>query len=129
AVETNLLVFINFPLVEKALQHSLHTFLVQRIDRRRPGIVTNVEFIPKRDELLGHSRDKLLRRYALALGRLLDFLPVLIDTGQKKYVLTLQPMIASNDISQDLFVGVTNMRRRVGVIDRRSDEKLLRHRR
>ena len=68
AVETNLLIFINFPLVEKTLQHSLHTCLVQRIDRRRPGIITHIKFVPKRDELFGDSRDKLLRRHALALG-------------------------------------------------------------
>ena len=36
-------------------------------------------------------------------------------------------MITRNHIGQHLFVGVTDVRRRIRVIDRRSDEKRLRH--
>src|SRR5919106_2668758 len=36
-------------------------------------------------------------------------------------------MIARNDVSQHFFIGVTDMRRRIRVIDRRGDEKDARH--
>ena len=58
---------------------------------------------------------------------LLHLLAVLIDAGQKKHFLTFEPMIARNHIGQHHLVSVPDMRRRVRVIDRCSDEKCLRH--
>ena len=60
-------------------------------------------------------------------GGLLDFLSVLIDAGEEKYIFTFEPMITRKHISQHFLVGVTDMRRRVRVIDRRGDEKCFRH--
>ena len=77
--------------------------------RLRPGIVLHIEFLPKIDELLRDSLDKFSRRNAGFRSGLLDFLAVLIHAGQEKHIFTFQPMIASNNIGQDLFVGVTNM--------------------
>jgi len=52
---------------------------------------------------------------------------MLIDTGQKENFLSLEPVVARNDIGQHLFVGMTDMRRRIRVIDRRRNEKGLWH--
>ena len=52
---------------------------------------------------------------------------MLIDTGEKKHVLTFEPVITRNHIGQHHLVGVPDMRRRVRVIDRGGDEKCLRH--
>ena len=52
---------------------------------------------------------------------------MLIDTGEEKDVLTLEPTIARDHIGQHHLVSVPDMRRRVCVIDRCGDEKCLRH--
>ena len=59
--------------------------------------------------------------------RLLDFLSVLIDAGQKENVFTFEPMIARDHIGQHFFVSVADMRWRIRVIDRRRDEKFFWH--
>jgi hypothetical protein len=58
---------------------------------------------------------------------LLDLLAVLIDTRQKENLVAFEPMIARNYVSQHFFVGVTDMRGRVRVIDRCCYEKSFRH--
>src|SRR5213075_2239387 len=123
AVVTSLLIFIDLFFVPQPLQHFLYTFLVQRIGRCCPGVITHIEFVPQRDELFGDSRDKLLRRHSFFLGRLLNLLPVLIDAGKKKYVIAFQPAISRDDIGENFFIGMANVRRRIGVIDRSGDEK------
>ena len=52
---------------------------------------------------------------------------MLIDTGQKENFLSLEPVIARDHISQHLFVSMTDMRRRIRVIDRRGDVESFRH--
>ena len=78
---------------------------------------------------MGDAFDELSRRDALFGSRLLHFLAVLIDAGQKKNFLAFEPMIARDDIGQNFLVGVTDVRRRVCVIDRRSDVEFFRHQR
>ena len=52
---------------------------------------------------------------------------MLIDAGQKENVFTFEPVITRDHIGQHFLVGVTDMRRRIRVIDRGGDEKCLRH--
>ena len=84
AVVALLFVLVDLLFVVKALQHSLHTFLVQRIGRGRPTVVADFEFFPKRDEFRRDLIDELLRRDARFLGRLLHLLAVLIDAGEEE---------------------------------------------
>ena len=84
-------------------------------------------FLPERDEFRRDLVDELLRRDAGFLGRLLHFLAVLIDAGEKENFFAFQPVIARDDIGQHLFVGVADVRRTVGVIDRGRDVEGLRH--
>jgi len=57
----------------------------------------------------------------------LNFLSVLIDTCQKENVVAFEPMIARNHIGQHFFVSMTDVRRRVSVIDRCGNKESLRH--
>ena len=111
AVVALLFVLVDLPFIVETLEHSLHTFLVQRIGRGRPAVVADFEFFPKRDEFRRDLIDELLRRDAGFLGRLLHFLPVLIDAGEEENLFALQPMITRDDVGQHLFVGVTDVRR------------------
>ena len=128
AVVALLFVLVDLLFVVKALQNSLHAMLVQRIGRGRPDVVADFEFLPERDEFRRDFIDELLRRDAGFLGRLLHFLAVLIDAGEEENFLALQPMITRDDIGQHLFVGVADVRRTVGVVDRGGDVKRFGHR-
>ena len=98
-----------------------------RIDRLRPSVVFHIELFPKIDKLLGDAFDEFRWRNA-RLGRgLLDLLAVLIDAGQIKNFFAFEPMITRDHIGQHFFVSVPDVRRRIRVIDRRGDEKGLRH--
>jgi hypothetical protein len=52
---------------------------------------------------------------------------VLIDTCQKENFVAFEPMIARDHVGQHLLVSVSDMRRRIGVINRGGDEKGLWH--
>ena len=67
-VITRLLVFVDLPFIKQSLQHSLHTFFVQRIGRCRPSVVMHIQLVPQRNELFCHSSNELLRRHTLFLG-------------------------------------------------------------
>jgi hypothetical protein len=54
-------------------------------------------------------------------------LAVLIDTGEEKDVLAFEPVITRDHIGQHFLVSVPDVRRRVGIIDRRRDKKRLWH--
>jgi hypothetical protein len=60
-------------------------------------------------------------------GSLLDFLPMLVDAGEEIHRLALQSMKARDGISQHLLIGVTDVRRAIGVIDSRGYKKWLGH--
>ena len=92
-----------------------------------PFVVADAEFLPEIDKLLRNLFDELRWRSAGFGSRLLDFLAMLIDTGEKENFLALKPMIARDHIGQHFFISVSDVRRRIGVIDRRSNKEYLRH--
>ena len=94
-----------------------------------PLVIAHVELPPKIDKLLRDIFDELRWRNAGFRSRLLYLLAMLIDTGQKENLVAFEPMIARNYVSQHFFVSVTDVRRRVGVIDRCGDVERFRHRR
>jgi len=105
----------------------LNNFLVSITRGFSPFVISDVEFFPEIDKFLRDSFDEFCRWDARFGWLLLHFLAVLIDTGQKENFLSLEPVIARDDIGQHFFVSMTDMWRRIRVIDRRSDEKFLRH--
>jgi hypothetical protein len=105
----------------------LNDFLVPITRCLCPFIVSDIQLLPQIDELLSDAFNEFCRWYARFRCRLLDLLSVLIDAGQKENVFAFEPMIARNHIGQHFFVSVANMRRRIGIIDRRGDEECFRH--
>ena len=127
AVVAVLFVFVDLLFVVEALENALHASLVDGIGGGGPAIVADVEFFPEGDEFRGDLVDELLRRDAGFLGGLLDLLAVLIDPGEVENFLAFQPMIARDDIGEHLLVGVADVRRAIGVIDRGGEVKAVRH--
>ena len=117
---------VEIALVVQLLQHGLHRADVTRVGRLGPTVISNVELGPERLELRRDLAGKLGRRHPHLLGRLLHFLAVLIHAGEKKDATPALAMPARDHIGQHLLVGVTDVGRRVRVIDRRGDEKSFR---
>ena len=120
-------VCVDLAFVIKALQDAAHDALVTIVRCRRPFIVFNIEFLPRIDKFLGDAFNEFGWGNARFRGGLLHFLPMLINAGEKKYLFAFQPMIPRDHIGQDFFVGMTDVRRRIRVIDGRGDEERLRH--
>src|SRR5437879_5979882 len=93
AVVTCLFVLVDLAFVPQTLEHSLHASLVQRISRGCPGIVTHIQFLPKRAKLFRKSPNEFFRRNAFLFRRALHLLPVLIDAREKENLVTFEPMI------------------------------------
>ena len=117
---------VEVALVMQLLQDILHRGDVTRIRRLGPAVVSNAELLPERFEFRGDVAREFRRCHPGFLGRLLHFLSVLVDAGEEKHRPSALAVPACNDIGQDLFVSVADVRRRVRVIDRRGDEKSLR---
>ena len=90
--------FVEFPFVPKALEHALDAVLVQILDRGGPGVVADVEFLPKRDEKLGDPGHKLGGLDTLLRGGLLDLLAVLVHSGHEKNRLAAEPAMVGDGI-------------------------------
>ena len=88
-----------------------------------PGGVFYVEFFPEGAELNSDPVDELLRRDAFLFRGLLNLLPVLIHTGEEEDFLSLEPVIAGEDVGEHLFVGMPDVRRAVSVVDGGGDEE------
>ena len=120
---------VEVALVVQLLEHGLNRGDVARIGRLRPAVVGDAQLFPQRFEFFRDLTGKLRGRNAGLFRRLLDFLPVLVDAGEKKHRAAALAVPAGNHVSQHLFVSVTNVRWCVRVIDRGGDEKSLgRHR-
>src|SRR3954469_8298233 len=54
-VVAGLFILVDLAFVVETLQHSLHTFLVQRFRRSRPAIVAHIKLFPERDKFVRES--------------------------------------------------------------------------
>ena len=122
-------VLVDLARIEQALQDSLNDFLVPVARCLGPFVIFHVELLPKIDKLLRDLLDEFSWRNTSLGSGLLHLLAVLIDASKEKDIpSTHQPfMIARDHIGQHFLVSVSDVRRRVRVIDRRGDEKCLRH--
>jgi hypothetical protein len=64
---------------------------------------------------------------ALGLGGLFDFLSVLVQAGEEEDLVAEAAARAGDDIGEDLFIGVAEVRGAVDVIDRGGDVELFAH--
>ena len=87
-----------------------------------PTIHVDIEFFPEGEELLSDTLRELDRLDPALLSSLLDLLAMLINPGQKERWSVKGPMIAGNDVGQDLFVGVPDVRIAIRVINSGGNE-------
>ena len=124
AVISGLFRFVKMAGVPEPLEHRLHAVLVDRIDCRGPGVIADAELFPQLNKFGGHPRDKFRRGDALLLRGLLDFLTMLINACEEKNSAAPEPLVTRNRIGEHLFVGMSNVRSAVCVVDRGGDEKV-----
>ena len=91
-------------------------------------IIRQLQFFHEGLPVGGESIAVFLRILFLGLRGLLDFLTVLVQTGQKENFLTKAPPRPRDDVGNDLLVGVAEMRLAVDVINRGGDVKPFAHR-
>src|SRR6476659_1782619 len=125
AVEPAITRFVELTLLVKCLKNFSDTGLVQGTCCGRPGVIAEIKLLPERQEFLRGLIDKFLDADVFSLRRLLNLLTMLIHTGEKERWISLQPMVARDDIGKDLLISVTEVRRGIRVIDRCGNEKRL----
>ena len=101
--------------------HVLDRALVARVRRADEEVVGDVDARDQRLEALRVAVGELLRRDALALGRLRDRLAVLVGAGEEEHLLAALAHVPREDVGADGGVRVTQVRGRVDVEDRRGD--------
>ena len=111
----------NVAVVVDALHHVLDRALVARVGRADEEVVGDVDARDQRLEALRVAVGELLRRHALALGRLRDRLAVLVGAGEEEHLFPALAHVAREDVGGDGGVRVTQVRGRVDVEDRRGD--------
>src|ERR1700722_6305623 len=88
-----------------------------------------VEHFAHRLELGRHAIDELLRRHPLARRRLLDLQAMLIHAGYEESVAPIETHEPLDRIGRDALVSMADMRRAIGVGDRRGDGEAAHERR
>jgi len=114
------LVFLeeNFALAVEPLEPVAHDPLVSGVGGANKMGRVDSQASMQRLKMDAHPVGEELGIDALTLRRLLHFLPVLIDAGEKKDILLQAFFVAGKEIGQHLFVGMTQVGRAVDVIDR-----------
>ena len=110
-------VFIELALGLEGGEDALDAGLVAIVDGFRPAVVFDSELLPEVDEFLGGALDEGGGVHAFFFGGLLDFLAVLIDSGEEERLIAAQLAVAGDDVGEHLFVGMPDVWRAVGVID------------
>ena len=90
-------------------------------------VIRQLQFFYKRLPVGGERIAIFLRIFLLRERRLLDFLAVFVEAGQKKNFLSQAAPCAGDDIGDDFFVGVAEVRLAVHIINRRGDVKPFAH--
>src|SRR6266516_7616584 len=108
-------------------QDGLHDPFVSRLGSADEIVVGQIEFsgnlLPERSHFVAVR----LGTFAGAECGLLHLLPVLIQASQKKNIVAQAAVGAGDDIGNDLFVGVAEMRLAVDVVNRCRDVKPFSH--
>ena len=112
---------VDVPVVVDALHDVLDAALVARVGGADEVVVGDVDARHQRLEALGVAVGELLRRDALALGRLRDRLAVLVGAGEEEHLLAALAHVAGEDVGADRGVRVPEVGRGVDVEDRRGD--------
>ena len=112
---------VDVPVVVHGLHDLLDAALVARVGGPDEVVVGDVDARHQRLEALGVAVGELLRRDALALGRLRHRLAVLVGAGEEEHLLAALAHVAGEDVGADRGVRVPEVGRGVDVEDRRGD--------
>ncbi len=89
-----------------------------------PAVILDAERLPEVDEFLSVALGQGGHVHAFLIGGLLHFLAVLIDPSQEEHLVAAQATVASDDIGEDFFVGMSDVGRAIGLVNGGGDEKL-----
>ncbi len=109
------------PLAGHPLPDRLRRTVVARLGRAHDVVGARVEKIAHRVEQLGDAVDERLRGHAFARGGLLNLEAVLVEAGDEQRFAPVEAHELLDRIGRDALVGVADMRRAIGVGDRRGD--------
>ena len=127
AVKALVVRLVDFPRVVELLQQLLHDLDVARLRRADVVVVGNVQVATELEEKLRGLVAALLRRNAALLRRLLDLLPVLVESGEEMHRLAVHAVKARDRVGEHFLVSVSEVRSAVGVIDGGRQIKRLAH--
>jgi len=119
----------SWPAVVQLLEHGLHDALVALVRGGGPAVVAHVQLVPEGCEMLGDAVDKLLRAESGLVGAFLHLLAVLVDAGEEVHLTAVLALEAGHHVSENLLIGVADVRRRVRVVDGGGDVVGLHNRR
>ncbi len=87
-------------------------------------VVGDTHAVPKGLERGGDLVGELFRGDSGGGGAALDLLAVLVGAGEEEGIVTKEAVAAGYDVGRDGSVGVTDVRARVYVVDRRGEVEL-----
>ena len=126
-VPVGLLPLVDQALVEELLQELLDDLLVARLGRADVIVVRDVQVTEHALKDRGDLIDEHLGFDAALEGGLLDFLAVLVQTGEEVHLVAAHAHVARDHIGEDFLIGMAEVRRAVGVVDGRGDVERTRH--
>ncbi len=91
------------------------------LGRAHDIVGARVQHVAHRFELGGDAIDELLRRHAIARRGLLNFKAVLVHAGDEQGFAPVEAHESLDRIGRDALVGMADMRRAIGVRNRRGD--------
>ena len=119
--------FVELAFIPESLEHALHAGFVEVLHGGGPGVVAEVEFFPEFHEEACDFGNKLGRLDSAFLGGLLHLLSVLVDACEEENIASGEALVAGDGVGEDLLIGMADVRRAIGVVDRGGDEECVRH--
>ena len=110
---------VDEPVVAHPREHLLHLRHVLRVGSADEEVVAGGDLRRQRLEALRVLVGELLRLDARRAGGIGDGLAVLVGAGEKEHGLAALAVVTRHHVRGDRRVGMSEMRRRVDVIDRR----------
>ena len=123
AVPSGIRILVDQLLVVELLQASLNHRFVLRIRRPDEGVIRDIQLLPESLKLRGQLVAVDLWIDAGFGGRLLHFLTMFIEAGEKKYLAPAQAPVARQHVCRYGGVGMTDMRDIVDIVNRGGDVK------
>jgi len=114
--------FVELSFVVEFLEDFLDAGFVAFVGGGGPAIVVEAEGVPEVEEFFGDFFGVGGGVDAFFFGRLLDFLAVLVDAGEEVGGVTVEFLVAGEDVGENFFVGVADVGSAVGVVDGGGDE-------